>query len=280
MKKINWKGILKIFLWSQLAVLVFIMLAFVDKAEDSLPCSDLKINVDNAVNGSYFFESEDVQNLLNEKAIVTVGAPAGSINTGLIEKLLDANPYVQNSEVYMDIDGALHIEANQRTPVLRIFSLTGESFYLDKDGNKMPLSDKYSVRVLTASGNLNYSYLNMGVNPIKSLAGIDSADSHTIIDSLLFLANYISKNEFMNALTEQIFVNSENEFEIIPKIGKQNILVGNISNLDEKISKLILFYQKTMKNFEWEKYATINLKYQGQIVATKNPIKSITKPNS
>ena len=41
----------------------------------------------------------------------------------------------------------LHISVEEKEPVARIFTTAGKSFYIDNEGEKMPLSDKMSARV-------------------------------------------------------------------------------------------------------------------------------------
>lgn len=271
MKNINWKKILSLALWIQGIVFLCLVLGFVNKEEDALPFHSLKIETDNKKSGQYFVEPEDVRAQLDMKAMKIIGEPAGSINTRLIEKLLNNDPFILNSEVYMSIDGELTIQVTQRTPVMRIITSSGDQFYLDESGAKIPLSDKYSARVPVANGNIPGTYLTSLCRPIFENEDTSLAQKHTLLDSLLFLVNHIRRNDFMLAQTEEIFVNEDHEFEIIPKVGKQLLVLGDISELDEKFSKLILFYKKTSGNLEWNNFSTLNLKYEGQIVCVRNP---------
>ncbi|MEZ4980905.1 MAG: hypothetical protein R2769_04815 [Saprospiraceae bacterium] len=46
-------------------------------------------------------------------------------------------------------------------------------------------------------------------------------------------------------MVEQIHVHDK-EFVLIPKIGKQKILLGTIDELQDKIDRLKIFYEKVM----------------------------------
>ena len=68
-----------------------------------------------------------------------------------LEKKVLENPYVENAAVFLTVDGRLKTVIKQRTPVARII-LKNDSYYIDKQGVKVPLSDSYSARVLLISG--------------------------------------------------------------------------------------------------------------------------------
>src|SRR5438046_789633 len=114
--------LLKILLWSQLLLAMFILLAFVNREEDALHCKAVNIAVDNEATGHYFIESKDVQNMLDEKGIATVKNSIQSIHPGAIEKMLCSNPYIENAEVYLTVDGDLSMEIKQRNPILRVIN--------------------------------------------------------------------------------------------------------------------------------------------------------------
>jgi cell division protein FtsQ len=82
------------------------------------------------------------------------------------------------------------------------------------------------------------------------------------------LSQYIDKNDFLKAQIEQIYLNDEKEFELIPKIGNNTILFGDTEDMKEKFEKLIVFYRKGLNTIGWNKYKFINLKFKNQIVCS------------
>ena len=90
-----------------------------------------------------------------------------------------------------------------------------------------------------------------------------------IIKDIYNLASYINKDDFWKAQFQQIYVNENFEFELIPIVGDFNIIFGDISNIEKKFEKLKLMYKTGFNNEGWNKYKTINLKYKNQIVCTK-----------
>lgn len=161
-----------------------------------------------------------------------------------IEENLEAIESVKNAEVSFDLRGVLRISIDQRMPIVRILPNAGKSYYLALDGTAIPVAGSDVARVPVATGRL----------------------STTMITKVYTLCTYVYENEFMDALTEQIFVNKTNDLVIVPKIKNQRIIIGEPEQLEEKFQKLQDFYSYGLNHIGWTKYKTINLKYKNQIV--------------
>ena len=90
-----------------------------------------------------------------------------------------------------------------------------------------------------------------------------------MLDDAFKIARFVRQDKFLNAQIEQLFVNKELDWVLIPKVGNHTIVLGSAEDLEAKFKKLKLFYKKAMKNIGWDKYRTINLKYKNQVVCTK-----------
>ena len=55
---------------------------------------------------------------------------------------LKKNAWVNGAEVFFDNNDVLRINIAQREPIARIFTLGGNSFYIDSSGTELPLSEK------------------------------------------------------------------------------------------------------------------------------------------
>ena len=62
-----------------------------------------------------------------------------------VENELDAHKMVEDSDVYLTVNGELRARIKQRTPIARVNAVT--PFYVDVTGNTMPLSNNYSAHV-------------------------------------------------------------------------------------------------------------------------------------
>jgi cell division protein FtsQ len=267
-------GIIKTIVWTLLVAGLAVSLGFVADRGSRMSCTGLSVSIER---GEFFFvEEEHITSAVKSRAGTLKGKPAGDINIGLLEKIIRNNPFVLNAEVYSNIDGKICIDVKERNPIVRVIG-SRDSYYIDESGTFMPLSDRCTARVPVASGYIfePYSYREARLLP-DSNAGTDTLlevnvtpYTYSLKDSLYTLARFIAGNEFWRAQVQQVYVDANHEFELIPVVGNHRILLGDLSGMEEKFEKLMLFYRKGLSKTGWDKYDTINLKYKDQVVCTK-----------
>ena len=224
------------------------------------------LNIDTL--GHNFVEEGEIMELVKNKFGTLIGKPLSSINISLLEKIINTNPFIADAEVFSTIDGKIKIEVKQRKPVVRIVNVKDESFYIDDQGVFMPLSSDYTARVAVANGFIFDTESERRVT-VYDGEKRDTAIKLSRIDEIFHVADYIYHHEFWNAQIEQIYINTEGDIELIPRVGSQNIVLGSSEKLESKLNKLLLFYREGLNKTGWNKYKTINLKYEGQVVCTK-----------
>jgi cell division protein FtsQ len=245
---------------------VMLVLGFVERASDRTPISpDLDIIVDGG-EGLHFIDREMVRREVLDQGTEVIGAAIGDVDVPMIEERLRTIPSVAKAEVYHTMDGVLHVKVKQREPVVRVFNTDGSSFYIDKEGWTMPTSTNYTARVLVVTGALNEPGAKHGVIPVY---GSDSLMHVFRSDDIHRLATFIRKDALWNALIDQVVVMADGEFELIPKVGAQRVLIGDGSDLPQRFEKLRLFYTKGMPLTDWRRYSRIDLRFADQVVCTK-----------
>ncbi len=227
--------------------LVVLVCAAIMKDENKI-CKDILIEVD-VDSGNNFLDEKDIQDMLAVHfSNHMIGQRFTKIRMTSIEKELKQNGFVEKVDLYSTMNGSLKINVKQKQPLIRIINNSGVSFYLGENTDTIPLSSKFTPRVLVAFGNIS----NKNCADLKKLAV------------------FINEDDFWNACVEEVYVNEKGEYEIYTKLGKQNVILGKIDEeLKEKFRKLKILYAEAMPNVGWNKYKTINLKYKGQIVCTK-----------
>lgn len=199
-------------------------------------------------NGANLFLSHEMVNkLLIQKNGEVKNLPKSLINLHDLEKVVYENPLVEKAKVFMTIDGTLKTVIKQRTPLARV-STGGEVYYIDEQGVKMPLSDNYSARVLLVSGQV-----------------LDED-----ISSIFELVKKINEDEFLTKLVIGIHKNSDKDYVLRTRKYDQHIQIGKIEKLNVKFKKLEAFYNEAIQSKEIDTYKSINLKFNNQVVCTKN----------
>lgn len=264
LKNVNWKGVFKLFCWVVcLTGLVFLM-GFVEKKKQSVVCKDVRIIIPGSDN---FIESDEINAILSDNFGELRGLDFHDINIHKIEQKIAENPYIDFVKVYAEMDGVINIKVTQREPVLRVLNVSGQDYYLDSKGLKMPMSSNFTAHVLVANGFIKENFSGK-LEPIESKQ----------LNDLYKTAVFIKNDSLWNAQIEQLYVNDNYDMEFIPRVGIQKILLGDADDLEIKMKNLLIFYKKAMPKVGWDTYKTINIKYTNQIIAEKNKIDS-TKRN-
>jgi len=248
-----------------LIVYYFLSLGFVSDSRHEQVCTSLNISVVDSAK-SRFVTADDILQMVENRTQKIVGILFDSINISKIEQQLCEFAPIRSVDIYKTIDGALHIDVTQRTPVIRIINRYGESFYLDEQGELLQHSNRYCAHVLVANGYINLRPDQKNYNVFTSEV---VSERRNIIRELFDMANYINGDRFWKAQIQQIYVNEDGEFELIPLVGDHVIVFGAFDKLDAKFSKRQTFYRNGLNVMGWNTYSVINLKWEGQVVGTK-----------
>lgn len=241
-----------------LAASLVTLMGFMHKKQSKVMCKSMDIEISGE---RLLIMKDDIKHMVHQADSAILWYPISYARLRSLEKAILRSPYVENASVYADVDGILKIEITQRKPLVRIINRQNAHFYMDENGYKIPLSSNYTPKVLVATG-----YIPEPFGP-----GADTVQSELAKD-ILRLASFIEGNEFWKAQIGQVYVNEEKEMELIPRVGDHRILIGDAGGLEEKMSKLLIFYRKAMPRVGWDTYKTINVKYANQIIGVRDTI--------
>lgn len=192
-----------------------------------------------------FVTRKTVNKLLTQNLKLPQNVAKEKLNLKVLEQGILKNQMIENVDVYVDVNGDLSILVKQRNPILRIKSFDG-NYYLDDKGKKMPLSTNFSARVPIVTG----------------------VDNQKDSDLVYRFYKQVMKDDFMKKQVVAITVNEE-EFFLKTRIGNHLIEFGKLQNVNNKIKKLKVFYQKVLADHSYDQYKKVNVKYNKQVVCTK-----------
>jgi cell division protein FtsQ len=231
-------------------------------------CAQLEVVIDYD-SAAVFITPDEVKAHLISKFGNPVGQRLNQINLQLIENLVQTNAFISEAQASVDLSGKLSIEIKQKKPLVRVQTKNGQQFYLTEEGLMMPISVHGIERTPLASGEIVDFYLSSR-NLNKENSEIeDSLLNRSVLFKVWYLAGKIKKDAFMSALTDQIYVNEKLEMELVPRVGGQLIVIGNIDRIENKFIKLKALYSESFNQVGWNKYAIINLKFKNQVVCTR-----------
>ena len=177
--------------------------------------------------------------------ITTKNIHKSSVHLKALEFELNKIELVRKSNVFIDVNGTMVIDIEQRKPIARFID---NKSYLDEDGLVMPKSKYYSARVPVIKGYTN---------------------SQDQLDLIYKLSNYIKDDKFLSQSATEILIDSNSNFSIKLRDYRFKILIGQLNNLDLKIKNFKAFYINASANQILNKYSVINLQFDNQVVCVK-----------
>ena len=182
-----------------------------------------------------------------------VGVALDHIDLVDIERLLSEEAFIRKADAYVDSKETLHVDIVQRTPLLRIMDISGNNYYLDTEGVKLPLSKHFTARVPVVSG---------AVEPYRM--GFDTTE--TRLKEVFEIVKLARQDAFMDAWLESIYVDREGEIVLQGNVGSFEVIFGDASNLQEKVDKMKNFMRNGISLVGWKELESINVKYNRQVI--------------
>ncbi|HEY9046986.1 MAG TPA: cell division protein FtsQ [Ohtaekwangia sp.] len=238
------------------AVLVILgIIAFTERRRGEVAIRDITIKIEN-VHENHFLDEADVQDLMQLNQENLKGAELEAVNLKDVEKRIKTEPFIRDAQVYSDLKGNVVVNVELRRPVARIVRNDGPDGYIAEDGRLMPVSEKYTSRVVLVSGGY-----------VRQLLKQKSVDETEEGKQLMELLKMIREDEFWNAQIAQLDIDSKAGITMFSQVGDEKIEFGKPDNLEVKFRKLKIFYKEILPRMGWNKYKRVNLEYEGQIVA-------------
>lgn len=248
----RWKTYLKNAGWLMFTAGGIALLVAAVQKKNLKNCTDIKVEL-TGLNSHVFMDEQEILNVLGSNGAL-VGQPIESINLQVLESRLEKDKWIKNAELFFDNNQVLNVSVEERIPVARIFTIAGNSYYIDSSAMQLPLSG-VSVRVPMFTT----------FPAVGRLAKQDSA----LMNSIKELAIYINGDEFWNAQVSQIDITPQRTLELIPTVGNHVVKLGKGTDLKEKFDRLYSFYKQVWVKVGLEKYALVDVQFKNQVIATR-----------
>ena len=177
-----------------------------------------------------------------------------------IEKKLAINPYILSSKIFQNNLQEITVIIEENTPIARVFTTSGNSFYLGKNKNRMPIKLNYPLDIPIFTG---FSSDNIFLSNLDSL----------LLQEIFSFTTLLENDKFWKAQINEINILPNKQFVIYSNLGNQVIELGETNNLVYKLSLLKKFMIESIAQKGIGYYQHINLQYSNQVIAsTKNII--------
>lgn len=246
---------------------IFVLLGFMRNEHGTAICSNIRVSVDYHKSDT-LISSDEIYNMIQSKFDTLQGQNIQLSQLSEIKQSISAIPYILKADVDFPLNGTLRIRASQRIPIVKIMA-GSQSWYIDQLGVVMPRHKSFSARVPVASGHLGQTAALKTGNNLQTLADTNAVFTGSRINQVLMMAKFIHNDKLLSSLIEQIYLNPEGSIELFTYVGGQRILFGKAEDFEEKFSKLLTFYRSGPVLKGINKYRTIDLKYNNQVVCSK-----------
>lgn len=248
--------------WLVVATGIVVLLIAAMSREKSETFSGVNVQI-NGVDDHHFMDKSDVIKILESVNGGKLDKVAvSSMNLSAMEKALAKDKWVKKVDLFFDNSNHLQVSIDEREPIARIFTTSGNSFYLDSGLVRLPLINKFSAR------------LPVFTNFPTDVIVLNKKDS-SLLKEIRLLSGVITNDPFWMAQIDQIDITPYNTFEMIPKLGNQIIRFGSADKYQEKFNNLLAFYKKVQKRTGWNRYSVVDVQFANQVVAVKRDAKEV-----
>lgn len=195
-----------------------------------------------------FVTSEVLTKDLSSKLNALTEMRIHDVDLGALQTYISGLERIESAQVTRLANNKIRIKVKPLEPVARVWNLKGGSYYINRDGKRIPASRHYKVDVPQL-----YGEIPKGASPTV----------------LLPLLDYLNSDADMNKMITMISAQDSANIILVPAIRGHVINLGKAVNIADKFNRLRRFYAEVMPKKGWEFYDTISLKWDNQIVATR-----------
>ena len=225
-------------------------------------CSGISIDI---IDSSlyHFVSRAEIRSIIESGSKRILGVPLRELPVPEMERKISDIRQLKEAEVYSTIDGVLHVYIDQRDPVMRVIAGGGD-YFVDGDGVLFPKRGLYSPRLQIVGGNIRITQ-----NMLNGVSIFDTIFKKSSLRDAFLLVDYIKRDHFWSAQIDQIYIDDDDEIDIIPRMGRNLIHLGSIENYEGKLRNLMAFYEQVLPETGWNIYSLVNLEFRDQIVCKR-----------
>jgi cell division protein FtsQ len=254
--KINIRKIFSLTLWCAMGAGVLVLLVAAIGYRNNKTCKGYRIDI-SGPSGILFIDKRQIVDLLSTAGTGKwVNKPTATFDLRRMESVLEKNVWIKDAQLFFDNNGILRVNITEREPIARIFTVDGNSFYIDTSGAQLPLSDKLTTKLPVFT---DYPAPKIRMHGQDSLLTVQIRQ----------LSTFIRSDSFWMAQIAQLDITPDKRFELVPTIGNHLIGFGDGNDYEAKFHRLFVFYKQVLSRTGFDKYSRVDVAYAGQVIGTR-----------
>ena len=163
-----------------------------------------------------------------------------------VVNMLESIPWAVEVDAEINLKSVLDVKLTECQPIMRIYNTQGKSVYLDSVGS---------------------GYVRFPINELGNIADENYAD--TDLPEMYRLMKAVLDDEYARNCVKQIYKDNKKNYIFSLNITDIIVIFGEINDIEEKLAKMQIFFDKMLGNPELDNYKELNLNYKNQVVCTK-----------
>lgn len=231
------------------------LIAFTERMKGDVALRSVQITLEN-IHENHFLTQEDILDLMQLDQEKLAGQAINRIDFRAIENRIRKDPFISDAELFSDLRGNLMVHVELRRPVARIVRNDGPDGYIAGDGTIMPVSPRFTSRVVLVSGAF-----------VRRLLEVRNLYDFKEGRALMEMIGTLQADDFWKAQIAQLDIDASGKVTLFPQVGDERIEFGRPTDLEVKFRKLKIFYKEILPRAGWNRYSRVNLEYEGQVIA-------------
>ncbi|MBK0402211.1 hypothetical protein I5M27_04400 [Adhaeribacter sp. BT258] len=231
------------------------LVVFAGERQQQKNCEKVNIAIENEYN-NYFISEKEVSELLTKDGAEKIaGLNRSEINLKNLEMRIKAHKFVKDAQVSRDLKGNLKVSIKQNRPIARLIHENSDNdVYIDDEGNILPLSERFTARVIPITKSVQSPALN------------NAFFQDSVGQAYLSLLQFIDHDAFWKAQLAQMHIEADGKVTFQPQVGDQKIEFGMPEDIERKFKKLMIVYKQVLPQMGWARYKRVNIEFNDQII--------------
>src|SRR5690606_31883988 len=137
--------------WLAVLIVIFGLIAFRERSKRDIGVRNINVEIVNNEE-NYFLEESDIHKLMEVDRQNLIGVSISALSLKTLEERIKRDPFIKDAEIYSDLKGNITARVELRRPVVRLTRNDGTDGYVAEDGTIMPVSDRFTARVMLMTG--------------------------------------------------------------------------------------------------------------------------------
>lgn len=274
-----WRRILNIVLmvlaWGAILAYILYTLSLTKSYRENVCVERVEIDILDSTATKHLVNRSMVERELKNSRKLPIGKKMYEVNCLEIKRFIEENKFIENANVYPSLTGVLHIDIEQRNPIMRL-RVDGYDSYVTTEGYifRAPKASAYHLPVVTGSFRplmpTNFEGSFKEFDNEKTRASKRMTRSYEDFNNLIAFVKLISEDEFWSAEIVQFVAGTTStgalSLQLIPRSGGHIIEFGELTEIEAKMARLEHFYEEGFTSLGWDRFKTIDIRYDKQVI--------------